>query len=154
MHLTKKPRFSSKRLRKICRGVATPKTLQRFYLFSGCDSSIALNLEQVTEHIFVRKKLKNYFMCKSNVIRTLHLFYRHNTTCKNIDTETESINLFSRITEILKMFIRKIPRRGWTIPGASWFCNLDSLSFVSKYLIKYIPELLFPRNFFLGQKSF
>ena len=27
-------------------------------------------------------------MCKSNVIWTLHLFYRHNTSCKNIYTKT------------------------------------------------------------------
>ena len=58
------------------------------YLFSGCDKSIALELERVTQYILDWKKLKNYFMCKSNVIRTLNLFYRHNTTWKNIDTET------------------------------------------------------------------
>ena len=47
-----------------------------------------MELERVTQHIFGRKKLKNYFMCKSNVIRTLNLFCRHKTTWKNIDTET------------------------------------------------------------------
>ena len=47
-----------------------------------------MELERVTQHIFGRKKLKNYFMCKSNVIRTVNLFYRHKTTWKNIDTET------------------------------------------------------------------
>ena len=52
----------------MCRGVATPKILQRFYLFRGCDNSIALELEQTTQHIFDRQKLKNYFVCKGNVI--------------------------------------------------------------------------------------
>ena len=83
-----KNRFSSKCLRQIYRGVATPNIFQKFYLFRGCDNSIALELEQVSQHIFGRKKFKNYFRCKSNVIRTLHLFYRHNTTCKNVDTKT------------------------------------------------------------------
>ena len=61
--------------------------LQRFYLFRDCDNSIALELEQVNQYIFGRKTLKNYFICKSNLIWTLHLFYRRNTMCKNIDTE-------------------------------------------------------------------
>ena len=77
---TKTKRFSSYCSKQICRGVETPKMIQRFYLFRSCENNIALELEQVTHHIFGRKKLKNYLMCKSNVIWTLHLFYRHNAT--------------------------------------------------------------------------
>ena len=54
-----KKRFSLKCLRQICRGAATPNVLQRFYLFKGCDNSIALELKQVTQHIFGKKKIKN-----------------------------------------------------------------------------------------------
>ena len=77
---TKTKRFSSNCSKQICRGIATPKIIQRFYQFRSCKNNTALELEQVTHHIFGRKKLKNYLMCKSNVIRTLHLFYRHNAT--------------------------------------------------------------------------
>ena len=81
VHLTKKTkRFSSNCSKQICRGIATPKIIQRFYQFRSCKNNTALELEQVTHHIFGRKKLKNYLMCKSNVIWTLHLFYRHNAT--------------------------------------------------------------------------
>lgn len=94
-------RFSSTCLRQIYRDVATPKLLQRFYWFRDCNNSILLELEQVTQHISDSKKWKNYFISKSDVIWTLHLFvYLPRKT-----------NWFHRITENLKMIIRKIPGR-------------------------------------------
>ena len=84
----KKKRFLSKFMRQICRGVATLTISKSFFLFRGCDNSTALELKQVAQLINGRENLKNLFMCKRNVIRTSHLFYRHNTTWKNIDAET------------------------------------------------------------------
>ena len=100
-----------------------------------------MEIEQVTQHIFGRKKFKTCCMCKSNVIRILHIFHRHNT--KNIPklwfthwcvfsikkchwiltllllksfcsfiyfVQSFCSNWFSRITKILIIILRKIPR--------------------------------------------
>ena len=128
-------RYSSKCLRQICRGLATPKILQRFYLFRGYDNSIALELEQV------RKKLKNNFMRKSSLIWTLHLFYRHNTTCKTINTETaiHTLTWFPN-WELLLNFNICFIKIFLFIYWAKLIDSAESLKLVLEMIIRKIPE--------------